>query len=223
MKHESAIAWICACDHPYLEYGQCTPQKPFKSLDRAKTAEHERGHIACIKNHEVMMRQVAKAPRIIGKELRVGTWDDWKGILDATKVFAKFVHEHQGIYRRSFFISGAGDNLIRAVERIVWCQSKEGAWVRGERLLGKVSRILDAMFDDIKRRGERKRRRDRSLRSFSARMGTATKLIAAIKREVAMIERKFPDADGLSEVKAALQVCERQMGSELRQSHEESP
>lgn len=220
MKRRQATVWICACDHPDVEYDQCTPAKPFESLRRAKTAEHERQHLVFIERHKKLMAQVAGIQSIVTAELRIGTWDDWKGILEATKEFSKFVHEHQGIHRRSFFISSAGDNLEKAVKKLIWYQTKEGELVGGDRWHAKVSCTLDAMFDDIKLRGERKRC---PKRSFMTRMVTAKKLINKITREARLIEQKFPNAEGLKEVGDTLRVCNHQMTSELHQSHGEAP
>lgn len=220
MKRETATIWICACKNPDVAYDQCTPAKPFKSLGRTETAAHERNHIAHIKNHEKMMAMAADVQSVIGSQLRIGIWDDWKGILEATKEFSKFVHEHQGIHRRSFFISSAGDNLEKAVKRFLWYQTKEGQLKGDMRWTGDIHWLLVAIFDDIKLKGERKRCPKRSLMT---RMVTAKKLIGAIGKEARLIERKFPNVDGLQEVGDMLRVCNKQMVSELRQSHEESP
>ncbi|KKU41080.1 MAG: hypothetical protein UX58_C0011G0021 [Candidatus Wolfebacteria bacterium GW2011_GWB2_46_69] len=200
MKREKATAWVCACVHPDVEYDQCNPRKPFKSLSRTKVAAHERNHLTCIDNHKKLMAMVADAPNVIGSRLRVGTWDDWKGILEATKAFAKLAHEHQGIYRRSFFIYGASDNLIKAVRTLIWCQTKEGHSVDGERWMKEAFRTLEAMFNDIKLRGERKRC---PKKSFMTRMFTAKKLLGEIRKEVGLC------------------ICSQQTVSALHESHGE--
>lgn len=220
MKREAATAWTCACANPDVEYDQCTPAKPFRSLKRKETAEHERNHIAHIEWYNRQMEMVVNIESVIESELRIGTWNDWKDLLNATKAFAKFAHEHQGVYGRSFFLRGASDDLERAMRNLIWYQTIEGKVVDDHRRMGAVYKTLDALFRDIKRRGERKRAPRLPLKN---RFAAAEVLLGAIEREVKEIAKKFPDAEGLEEVLDKMYICYRQLRSELGQSHKENP
>lgn len=220
MRHETALVWVCACNDPDIEYGQCTPAKPFRSLKRKETAEHERNHIAHIEWYNRQMEMVVNIESVIESELRIGTWDDWKDLLNATKAFAKFAHEHQGVYGRSFFLRGASDDLERAMRNLIWYQTIEGKVVDDHRRMGAVYKTLDVLFGDIKRRGERKRFPRLPLET---RFAAAGALLDEIERETKKIDIKFPHLEGLREVVERFRICYQQIDGDLRKSHKEAP
>lgn len=221
MKKRTGTIWGCGCNNADVGYDQCTPQKPYESHIRKKVVEHEKNHRACVKRHEDLMGMAADVDHIFTAELRIGEWGDWSQIFAATKAFSKFVHEHQGIYRRSFFICGASDDLEAAVKWLLWHQTKEGKLVGGgTRWLGKVYNTLNAIFDDIRLKGERRRFPKESL---DTRFEIATKLLSDIKKEMEAVRKKFPTAEGVKEVFKEVDDCSQQMKMELRQSHKESP
>ena len=88
----------------------------------------------------------------------------------------------------------------------------------GERWMKEAFRTLEAMFNDIKLRGERKRC---PKKSFMTRMFTAKKLLGEIRKEVGLIGRKFPNAEGLGEVGEMICICSQQTVSALHESHGE--